>query len=291
VSRMTLGSALIAAALGMSSSVQAQQPPSRPSPQQQAQEPPQQPVRPEESLNAATQLLGTMNGLQGAGAQQIASLKTDFTDFASTYLAGPASPGTATPGAVGTSGRADVRGDWRTRFQRVEADIAALLGPAGGGTPPPIAAQLDPDTRTRLERVRAQLQTFYAATLGQAGGNPIAHTGTPQTRNADSPAATAPTPPTAEAPQTVPQPAAPGVAPPTAASAARATSGATAPQPRTSAPEVDSQWGSALALLDRMQRILDDAIKEPGKVSLDRAGIDEMRAELAQIRTMLRNRN
>jgi len=45
---------------------------------------------------------------------------------------------------------------------------------------------------------------------------------------------------------------------------------------------------TSLALLDRMQRVLDDAVKnEMGKVSLDRPAVDELRAEVTQIRTQL----
>jgi len=257
VARMTFIFALMVVALAVSSSAQAQT------------------VHPEELLNDATQLLGTLTTGQSAGGSQIATLKQDFADFASAYLAGPVPPATGTPGAVGTSGRPDANGDWRAKYQRVESDLTTLLGPVGGA-PSPLAAQLDPGIRKRLEDVRSRLQTFYAATLGQANGNPVAHTGVAQPGAANAPAAAPPVAPTAEAPQTPAQPpAAPGTASP--------------PQPNGAPPpQIDTQWGSALALLDRMQRILDDAIKQPGKISLDRAGIDEMRAEVAQIRAMLR---
>ena len=254
--RMTFRCALVITALALSSSVQAQQ------------------IRPEESLNEATQLLGTITAAPGATDRRIAALKEDFTDFAATYLAAPVRPATATTGAVGTSGRSeDARGDWRAKYQRVEADLAALLGPVGG-TQPAAAASLDPDARARLERVRSRLQMFYAATLGQPGGNPVAHTASTQTSAAVAQApARPPVAPTAEAPQTTRA---------DAGQAARSTQ-------RTAPPEVDSQWGSALAMLDRMQRILDDAIKDSGKVTIDRAAIDELRAEIAQVRTLLRS--
>lgn len=45
---------------------------------------------------------------------------------------------------------------------------------------------------------------------------------------------------------------------------------------------------TALPLLDRMQRLLDDAIKDGlGKVSLDRGSVDELRAEVAQVRAAI----
>jgi hypothetical protein len=275
VLRMTFRSALVMTAFALSSSVYAQQ------------------VHPEESLNEATQLLGTMTAGPGAPDSRIAALKQDFTDFAAAYLAAPgtAPPATATSGAVGTSGRSDAaHGDWRAKYQRVEADLTALLGPAGG-TQPAAAASLDPNTRARLEDVRSRLHMFYAATLGQPGGNPVAHTASTQTSAAVAQApARPPVAPTAEAPQT------------TRADAGQAGQAGQASQPnampnatvaaaaqRTATPQVDTQWGSALAMLDRMQRILDDAIKDPGKVAIDRAAIDELRAEIAQIRTLLRS--
>jgi len=257
VARMTFTSAVVLAALAASSSAHAQQ------------------VRPEDSLTQATQLLAAVPASPGSGADQIVTLKKDFADFAGTYLAGPVTPTSATPGATGTSGRADARAAWRAKYQRVEADLAALLGPVGATASS--ASAIDPDTRARLESVRSRLQMFYAATLSQPDGNPVAHTGAPPAPAAAmSSGAAAPVAPTAEAPQTTRSDAA------TAAGAAPAM-----PASSAHASQVDTQWGTALALLDRMERILDDAIKETGKVALDRAAIDEMRAEVAQIRTML----
>ena len=55
-------------------------------------------------------------------------------------------------------------------------------------------------------------------------------------------------------------------------------------------PQVETDLGMALTLLDRMQRILDDATAEPGKLKLDRGSVDEIRAEIQQIRSTLRAR-
>ena len=55
-------------------------------------------------------------------------------------------------------------------------------------------------------------------------------------------------------------------------------------------PQVETDLGMALTLLDRMQRILDDATADPRKVKLTRGDIDEIRAEIQQIRSMLRGR-
>jgi hypothetical protein len=250
---MTFTSAMVLATLAASSSVHAQQ------------------VTPTEALNQATQMLAAVPSAPSAGVDQIAALRQDFTDFASAYLAGPATPATATAGAVGTSGRSDAPGDWRAKYQRVEADLRALLGPVGGGAP---TVALDPDTRARLDGVRSQLQMFYAATLSQPDGNPVAHTGAPPPSSTGTPAAPRPpVAPTGEAPQTTP----------TQTTTTQAT-----PSAGNRISQVDTEWGTAIAMLDRVERILDDATKEPGKINIDRASIDEIRAEIGQIRTMLR---
>jgi hypothetical protein len=112
--------------------------------------------------------------------------------------------------------------------------------------------------------------------MSQPDGNPVAHTGTPQSSSTGAAAAPpAPVSPTGEAPQTT-------------RAQAPAPGGDVTPSTGNRNPEVDTQWGTALALLDRMERILNDATKEPGKIEIDRGAIDEMRAEIAQIRVMLR---
>ena len=75
-----------------------------------------------------------------------------------------------------------------------------------------------------------------------------------------------------------------------------------APQPATQPVGTTGQWiptpsavpctpgdvSTALPLLDRVQRLLDAAIKDGlGKVELDRGTVDEMRAEIAQIRAAI----
>jgi hypothetical protein len=61
--------------------------------------------------------------------------------------------------------------------------------------------------------------------------------------------------------------------------------------PSTPAPSspVDSEFGTALALIDHVQKILDDASRaRTGSVTIDRGLVDEMRAELAQVRISLK---
>ena len=267
MARMTVTSAIVLIALAASSSVHAQQ------------------VNPADALDEATLMLAGVAAAPSPGADQIAALRKDFTDFASAYLAGTTTPATATPGATGTSGRADAPVDWRAKYQRVEADFAALLGPVGGGASAASTVPLDPETRTQLEKIRSRLQMFYATTMSQPGGNPIAHTGGPQPSSSGAPAAPRPpVAPTGEAPQTTGTQATPPAGASASPSSAPLSSGS-----RNS--QVDTEWGTALAMLDRVERILNDATKEPGKINIDRASIDEIRAEIAQVRTMLRSRN
>jgi hypothetical protein len=56
----------------------------------------------------------------------------------------------------------------------------------------------------------------------------------------------------------------------------------------TSTPLVDSPHGTAIALLDRVQKILDTAVDGKGdQVTLERGMVDEMRAELTQVKLTL----
>jgi hypothetical protein len=232
---------------------------------------------PREALNDATQRLGTVaTPAQPDAAQRIATLKQDFADFAATYLA--PTPASGTVGAVGTSGTVNGE-DWRAKYRRVEADLSALIGPPDAAASA-VTGSLDAATRTQLGAIRTSLATFYATTLSDPAANPVAHTGERQTPAQTSGGARPPVAPTAEAPQTTAtgQAGQPGQA---------GQVGQTAPTAGTPAPRVETTFGTALALIDRMQRILDDGTKEPGKVKLDRAAVDEIRAELAQIRATL----
>ena len=263
MSPMKFAGAVAAAALAMSSAVLAQT---------AAQEP----------LTQATQLVAAIAAPpQSDAGRLIATLKQDFSDFAAAYrtTAGPAPTGTA--GAVGTSGVSDPsRSDWRAKYGRVEADLAALLGPPTGAPPSPAAGvALDQATRSQLEMVRSHLQLFYVATMSAPDGNPVAHTGAPQTATPQGAASRPPVAPTGEAPQ---------MPPAAAPQSAGAAAGSAVAAANTRLPQVETDLGMAMTLLDRMQRILDDAIAEPGKLKLDRGSVDEMRAEIEQIRSMLR---
>jgi len=95
-------------------------------------------------------------------------------------------------------------------------------------------------------------------------------------------------------PQPVPQPTAqqpvtqPGTVGTAGQLAAPAIGQQLMPQPVAACPQAPVDLDTALPLLDRVQRLLDGSIKgEMGKVSLDRATIDELRAEVAQIKAAI----
>jgi hypothetical protein len=91
------------------------------------------------------------------------------------------------------------------------------------------------------------------------------------------PLATSPAQPASQ-PRT--QPPAPGLPPPVG------TAGEMVPTPVPTCTPADVS--TALPLLDRIQRLLDEASKDHlGKVDMDRATIDEIRAEVAQIRVAI----
>jgi hypothetical protein len=237
-------------------------------------------------------------------AKRIAALQQDFAEFASEYLMQGSSR--ATPEPVEPAGARQA--SWRTRYLLVEADLTALLGPADA----PVAAsgtpRLDPELRDRLQQIRTHLQTFYAATIQAREGNPVAHTGsaprTGTTANAQTPVAL-----TAAAPQT-PPPVRMNPDAPDAGVGATSVKPQTAPQQDPAVPPtVGIDPATALALLDRIQSILEGAAKgesptsvapigtsgttggkaaASGKVTLDRALFDEIRAELTQIRALLK---
>jgi hypothetical protein len=240
-------------------------------------------TQPQAHLDQAKQLLATIDvPPQTDAGRRIAALKEDFTDLAATYLlpspalsatrggqgerrvegSRPVDAGGGVPAAAGTAGTNAVERDWRAKYRAVENDLAALIGPADARSKSAGIAQLDPAIRKQLEDVRTQLQLFYAGTMSDPDGNPVAHTG--------APAGAAPqTPPSVTANPSVMQP----------------------PMTQSSTPVVDTDLGTALALLDRIQRILADATKdEMGKVSIDRGAIDEIRAEVTQIKTILDTR-
>lgn len=96
-----------------------------------------------------------------------------------------------------------------------------------------------------------------------------------------SPAPTAP----ANAAQPPPQP--PAVAP--IVPAPGITAPTATPQPPESRSMADTEFGTAIVLLERVQKVLDDAANDKtGNVTLDRGVLDELRAEVTQARLTLK---
>jgi hypothetical protein len=116
-----------------------------------------------------------------------------------------------------------------------------------------VLPRADGDARRQLEMAHHNLQLFYTATLGPTrDANPVAHVG------ADGVA------PTAAAPQTEPIQRPPG--------------------------SVDPDRATMLMLLERMEKLATDSLKsgKDGKITIDRSALDEMIAEIGQIKAMLR---
>ena len=235
-------------------------------------------------------------------AKRLAALQQDFNEFASDYLLQNSRGAAADTPEAG----ADRQAGWRSRYLLVESDLTALIGPANAaGSAGAAAAALDPPVRDRLQQIRAQLQTFYAATMQSREGNPVAHTG-------PAPNEQAPVAPTMAAPQT-PPPVKPRTETPDP-TAAQTSSPAPAPSPGACAPAPAPAAGldptTARQLLDRVQSVLDAAARGEsatsltavgtsgtkggksaaagGKVTIDRGLLDEVRAELVQMRALLK---
>jgi hypothetical protein len=218
-------------------------------------------------------------------AARISTLQQDFNNFASEYLLQD-SPGTVA--ATAEAGAATDQSDWRSRYLLVEAGLTALIGPPDASATNRNPA-LDPQLRERLQQVRTHLQTFYAATIQAREGNPVAHTGS-------APSSQTPVAPTAAAPQTRPS----GRPKPETRPAQVPATPDTATEGK---PAVGIDPSTALFLLERIQSILDQAVKEEsstevtpvgtsgaasGKVTIERALFDEVRAELNQIKALLK---
>ena len=222
--------------------------------------------------------------VSGETARRLQTLRQDFaaleTSFNEQMLNGPA--GATAPGAMSAAGEKD----WRVRYSSVESDVRDLIGTdpaeAVGGQPPATgAADLDPRMREQLQQFRTALQTFYAGTLGPSQPNAVSQ----------PPAAPAAAVPTETAPQ---------IPTPTGTPAA--------------APAADlHQSSDVTALLNRIETIVNDALKSTpatssaktatpvgttgtitvagaasNKVTIDRDKLDEIRAEVQQLKVILK---
>ena len=111
-------------------------------------------------------------------------------------------------------------------------------------------------------------------------------------------------PPTVAAPNTPPAPQPPATRPPAEHMPAPTPTPPTPSSAVVASPSPDN--ATALALLDRIQKIIDDTLAgkpfvkgdavgtsgsledKAGKVTIDRAALDELRAEVSMLKTMLR---
>jgi hypothetical protein len=263
-------------------------------------QPPQPTVTsPESHLIDATRLVGDLVAPPDREtAAKIATLQTDFSDLATAYLGPPRREAAGTTGVTDTTGAPTGVSNWQGKFGTVERDLSALIGPAGARSDNPGVSTLDGKLRRQLQEIRGHLQLFYAGAMGLRSGNPVGHTGS--TANTETPV-----PAAVMAPQTPPQ------SRPLMQAAAPTDSPSPAQQPPAtpttqgaSAVSVEDR-ATILVLLDRIEGLVDatlDPKKSPtdapvgtsgkssgksGRVLMDRATLDEIRAEVAQIKTML----
>ena len=63
------------------------------------------------------------------------------------------------------------------------------------------------------------------------------------------------------------------------------------PPPGTTTPSIaDTEHGTSIILLDRIQKVLDEAVTgKSGQVSIDRSMLDEIRAEITQVKLSLQS--
>jgi hypothetical protein len=119
---------------------------------------------------------------------------------------------------------------------------------------------------------------------------------TPASPTAASPTVQSPTaptpivqPPTAQTPAVMQTQTPIGV--PVAGSPQTPATGSAVPMtsapPQPSSPAADTDHGTAIVLLDRIQKLLDSAVTKSGQVTLDRGLVDEMRAEVTQVKMSL----
>ncbi len=123
---------------------------------------------------------------------------------------------------------------------------------------------------------------------GPVAGSSAARAQAPGTVQTPSTPQTPATPETPAVPQTPGTPQAPGTTPPPPASAQ-----APGPTAQTT-PPCAPQLGEALALLGRMQQLLDrreeengKSLKGAGKVTYNRSDVDEVAAEIQMLKVML----
>jgi hypothetical protein len=204
---------------------------------------------PESYLTEAKRLVANLAASANADTvKTIAALNADLDDLAAAYLAQ-----TKRAAATGVEGAVGTSGSASAPGDlRSGGDWRTRYATVERDFTT-VLPRLDDDARRQLEMAHHRLQLFYTATLGPTrDANPVAHIG------ADEVA------PTAAAPQTEPAQRAPG--------------------------SVDPDRATMLMLLERMEKLVTDPLSggKDGKVTIDRSALDEIIAEIAQIKTILR---
>jgi hypothetical protein len=278
--------AAFALVLAVSSATGAQAPASPASGSAAGQMPVQIAPLAEEHLRAAIDALNGIDAssFKGESATRFAAVKRDFHQMREA-LSRPS---------------ASTNGDWRSAYSAVERDLTPLIGPMNGAAAtagaPATATGLDSVTVGGLELFRSSLELFYTSMMGDRMPAPAA---TPSQGAAASQGA---------APVQGPAPQAPIPAPPAAPAQA-----VTAAQPKPQ-PQSAFDASGAGALLDRIEMVVSAALgksvpstsdkpigttgalpgvdkKSPaGRVTVDRAALDEVLAEVQQLKIMLRIR-
>jgi hypothetical protein len=277
-----------------------------------------QPPAAQQELTAAATALNSIDpkGASGDAAKAVGTVRKDFEAMQQALSSPPASD----PNDWRTKYSAIER-DLTSLIGSINTQAGQPAAPAGTKAP-----QLDPPTRVALEDFRNHIELFYAGMMNQSSSSPAAsaaQTTPPTAPGAPTPPApasaaagslsTGAPPPTAATTGTsIPREAA--AAPPQApqsqpATMPQAAPGAAGNQPAPAAQSAIDAEGAA-ALLDRMETILNTSLGHPpanreavgtsgalpgvdskskaGKVSVDRAALDEILAEVEQLRTMLR---
>jgi hypothetical protein len=183
--------------------------------------------------------------------------------------------------------------EWSAHYQTIDRLSAELMGSpqASGvsgavGTSGTTGVAMNADMSANLESFRKELSAFAAAMATVAPGAAAA-----KTTAAPAATASAATPPAA-APTTAPTTSA-AAAPPTAPTTSAAAAATTAPTASATAPATPD--ASVLAKLDAVTTMIDAALKAnspdntaTGPVSIDRAMLENMKAQLEQAKQALR---
>jgi len=261
-------------------------------------------------------------------AKRIAALQQDYNEFASDYLLQSSRAGAPEAPEASTERQPNWRSRYLIVESDLAALLGPANASGASDTPaasldPPLREQLQ-QIRTHLQTFyAATIQSRDGNPVAHTGPAPnepapaAPTTAAPQTTPPLRSASASPQPP----PPGGPVPANPPAAPPTPQSQPEIP--ATTPSPATAAPESSAPQSAAAAartagidpstalqLLDRVQSILDGATKgesptslkpvgtsgtkggknaaASGKVTIDRALVDEIRAEIDQIKALLK---